>query len=100
MLDLIKQSGYSASLNNLDQHYFFSKTDVNYKTMTQFEPSPIFALPGAKQAPVTRIGEHESYVSDIEIDGHDSSDESGPETPDSTIHKSEKLQKLAEQEFD
>ena len=34
MLDLIKQSGYSAGPKNLDQHYFFSKTDVNYKTMT------------------------------------------------------------------
>ena len=42
MLDLIKQSGCSAAPSNLEQNLFYGRTDVNYRTMTQFEPSKAF----------------------------------------------------------
>lgn len=63
MLDLIKQSGCDAAPGNLEQLLFYNRTDVNYKTMTQFEPSQAFAA-AEVQVPVARVGEHESYVSD------------------------------------
>ena len=93
MLDLIRQSGCETTPGNLEQLLFYNRTDVNYKTMTQFEPSQAFAV-AEVQVPVARVGEHESYVSDKELGG-DSSDE----TEEASKIKV-KPQKVAEQEFD
>jgi|FrelakmetLWP11LW_1041352.scaffolds.fasta_scaffold216632_1 hypothetical protein len=66
MLDLIKSSGFQISPENLEQLLFYNLTDVNFKTMNQFEPSKAFAAEMLKQ-PLQRVGEHPSYISDEEF---------------------------------
>jgi hypothetical protein len=107
MLELIKQSGCIASEGNLQQLLFYGRTDVNYRTLSQFQPSMAFANPDKLEVPMERIGEHESYLSDKESGAlsSDSEDQqtatrSGDQNVKMVGKRRKRKDKLVEQEFD
>ena len=63
MLDLVKQSGCRIFPGSIEQLLFYNRTDVNFKTLSQFEPSKAFA-DEEKLAPMTRVGEYPSFDSE------------------------------------
>ena len=71
VLDLIKQSGCQIGPGSLDQLLFYNKTDVNFKTMSQFEPSKAFKEETFSQQ---RVGEYQCFDSEEELKSASNSD--------------------------